>query len=188
VSDEPAGAVQERAPSEGTTRAASPEIQDVEEAGAALLQGASSGEAQPLELACSSWAATSESGDDAEDDKEVAAHNTLERGLNWARRAFDELILPATSVSFLVWRSCLQFSSLLEACNLSLLYGRQALASSGQRRARAARQLCAERTQLEMQLVVARVAAAAAVASEASTQTSLEAACHTLKFPISGCE
>jgi hypothetical protein len=33
-----------------------------------------------------------------------------------------------------------------------------------------------------MQLVVARVAAAAAVASEASTQTSLEAACHTLKF------
>jgi hypothetical protein len=28
--------------------------------------------------------------------------NTLERGLNWACRAFDEMILPATSVSFLV--------------------------------------------------------------------------------------
>jgi hypothetical protein len=26
--------------------------------------------------------------------------NTLERGLNWAHRAFDEMILPATSVSF----------------------------------------------------------------------------------------
>jgi hypothetical protein len=66
------------------------------------LQGAASGEAQPLELTCSSWAATSEFDDDVEDDEEVAARNTLERGLNWARRAFDELILPATSVSFLV--------------------------------------------------------------------------------------
>jgi hypothetical protein len=70
--------------------------------GAALLQGAASGEAQTLELACTSWTATSESGDDAEDDEKVAARNTLERGLNWARRAFDELILPATSVSFLI--------------------------------------------------------------------------------------
>jgi hypothetical protein len=26
--------------------------------------------------------------------------NTLERGLNYARRAFDELILPESSVSF----------------------------------------------------------------------------------------
>jgi hypothetical protein len=31
---------------------------------------------------------------DAEDDEEVAARNTLKRRLNWARRAFDELILP----------------------------------------------------------------------------------------------
>jgi hypothetical protein len=30
------------------------------------------------------------------------ARRTLERGMIWARRAFDELILPATSVSFLV--------------------------------------------------------------------------------------
>jgi hypothetical protein len=39
--------------------------------------------------------------DDTEDDEEVAARNTLERGLEWAHRAFNELILPATSVSFL---------------------------------------------------------------------------------------
>jgi hypothetical protein len=60
------------------------------------------GEAQTLELARASWAATSESGDDAEDDEEVVARNTLERRLNWERRAFDELILPTTSVSLLV--------------------------------------------------------------------------------------
>jgi hypothetical protein len=74
----------------------------VEAAAAALLQGAASSEAQVLKLACTSWAATSGSGDDTEDDKEVAACNTLERGLNWACRAFDELILPTTLVSFLV--------------------------------------------------------------------------------------
>jgi hypothetical protein len=60
------------------------------------------GEAQTLELTCTLWAATSGLGVDSEDDKEVPAHNTLERGLTWARRAFDELILPATSVSFLI--------------------------------------------------------------------------------------
>jgi hypothetical protein len=38
----------------------------------------------------------------SEDDEEAAARNTLERGMTWARRAFDELILPATSVCFLV--------------------------------------------------------------------------------------
>jgi hypothetical protein len=27
--------------------------------------------------------------------------NTLERGLQWARHAFDELILASTSISFL---------------------------------------------------------------------------------------
>jgi hypothetical protein len=84
------------------TRSASPKIQKVKEvAGMTLLQGALSGEAQALELACTSWVATSGSGDDTEDDEEVAARNTLECGLNWARRAFDELILPATLVSFL---------------------------------------------------------------------------------------
>jgi hypothetical protein len=66
------------------------------------LTGATGGEVQSLELACTSWAATSGSGDDAEDDELTAAQNTLERELNWAHRAFDELILPATSVSFIV--------------------------------------------------------------------------------------
>jgi hypothetical protein len=83
ASDEPAAALQVRVAPEDTTRAASPEIQEAEEgAGAALLQGATSGEAQTLEPACTSWAATSKSGDDAEDDEEVVARNTLERGLN----------------------------------------------------------------------------------------------------------
>jgi hypothetical protein len=58
------------------------------------------GEARTLELACTLWAATSRLGVDSEDDEEVAARNTLERGMTWACRAFDELILLTTSVSF----------------------------------------------------------------------------------------
>jgi hypothetical protein len=53
------------------------------------------------------------------------------------------------------------------------------LASSGRRHVREAWELRAKRTQLEMQLVVARVAAAAAVAIGASARTSLEAACQS---------
>jgi hypothetical protein len=60
------------------------------------------GEARTLELACTLWAATSRLGVDSEDDEEVAARNTLERGMTWACRAFDELILLTTSVSFFV--------------------------------------------------------------------------------------
>jgi hypothetical protein len=94
-------ALQEHVAPEGTTRTASPEIQVAEEGtGTTLLQGATSGEAQTLELACTSWAATLESGDVAEDDEEIATHSTLERRLGWARCAFDELILPVTLVSF----------------------------------------------------------------------------------------
>jgi hypothetical protein len=97
---EPAADLQERVAPEEAARATSPEILEAEEdAGAALLQGTVSGETQTLELACTSWAATSEPGDNTEDDEEVAARNALERGLNWARRAFDELILPVTTVS-----------------------------------------------------------------------------------------
>jgi hypothetical protein len=176
VLDEPTTTVKERVALETMTRAASPEIQDAEETGASLSQGTASGEVQALELACTPWAATFGSGDDIEDDEEVAARNTLEHGLNWARRAFDELILPATSVSSLVRRSCPQFFGLLEVRHLSLLRWRQTLESSGWRRAREVRELRAEWTQLEMQLVVARVAAVVAVASEASARTSLEAA------------
>jgi hypothetical protein len=101
--DEPAAALQERIALEDMARATSPEFKEVEEGtGAASLQGAAGGEAQTLDLACALWAATYESGNDAEDDEEVTTRNTLERKLNWARRAFDELILPATSVSLLV--------------------------------------------------------------------------------------
>jgi hypothetical protein len=102
VLSRPAATSQEHDAPKGTTRVASPEIQEAEEgSGAALSQGAASGEAWALKLACTPWAAAFEAGDDAEDDEESAACNTLERGLAWARRAFDESILPATSVSFL---------------------------------------------------------------------------------------
>jgi hypothetical protein len=37
---------------------------------------------------------------DSEDDEEAATRHTLERGMTWARHAFDELILLATLVSF----------------------------------------------------------------------------------------
>jgi hypothetical protein len=56
-----------------------------------------------------------------------------------------------------------------------LVWG-QTLAASGRQQVLATRELCAEWAQLEMQLVVARVAAAVAVASDASTRTTLEAA------------
>jgi hypothetical protein len=49
-----------------------------------------------LELACSSWATTTGLDTDSEDDEEATTHHTLERGMTWARRAFDKLILPAT--------------------------------------------------------------------------------------------
>jgi hypothetical protein len=101
VPDESAATVQEPVAPEGTTRAASQEIQEVEETGASLSRGVAGPEVQALELACTSWAATSRSGDVFEGDEEVVARNTLECGLNWACRTFGELILPATLVSFL---------------------------------------------------------------------------------------
>jgi hypothetical protein len=60
------------------------------------------GEARTLELVWTLWAATFGLGFESEDDEEVAAHHTLERGMTWAHCAFDELILPVTSVSFIV--------------------------------------------------------------------------------------
>jgi hypothetical protein len=84
------------------TRAASLEIREAEEIGASLTQGVEGGEARTLDLACGSWAATSGLNADSEDDEEVVTHHTLERGMTWARCAFDELILPTTSVSFMV--------------------------------------------------------------------------------------
>jgi hypothetical protein len=102
ILDEPTATTQGSVAPETATRAASPKIQEVEEAGESLSQGVVGDEAHTLELACVSWAVSSGLCADSEDDEEVAVRNTLERGMTWAHRAFDELILPATSVSFLV--------------------------------------------------------------------------------------
>jgi hypothetical protein len=99
VPDEPAVVVQGPVAPETMTRAASPEIQEAKEVGASLSQGAMGGEARTLELACASWEAFSSLGVESEDDEEVVARNNLEHGMTWARRAFDELILPATVTS-----------------------------------------------------------------------------------------
>jgi hypothetical protein len=125
VPSQPAATPQERNTPEGATRAASSEIQEAEEnSGAALPQGTVSGEAHVLELACAPWAATFEAGDDTEDDEEAAVCNTLEHGLAWARRAFDELILPMTSVSFLVGYLVFRFPGSFEKCRSPLtLFG-----------------------------------------------------------------
>jgi hypothetical protein len=102
VLDELATVAQESAIPETVARATTPEIQVAEETGASLSQSTAGDEAWTFELACTSWAATSGLDADSEDDEEATTRHTLECGMTWARRAFDELILPATSVSFLV--------------------------------------------------------------------------------------
>jgi hypothetical protein len=102
VLDEPAAVAQESAVPAMVAGATTPEIRVAEETGASLSQSAAGGEAQTLGLARTSWTATSGLDADSEDDEEAAVRHTLERGMTWARRAFDELILPATSMSFLV--------------------------------------------------------------------------------------
>jgi hypothetical protein len=102
IPDEPTAIAQGPVASETATRATSPEIQEAEEAGASMSQGVVGDEARTLELACAPWAASSGLGADSKDDEEAAARNTLEHGMTWACHAFDEFILPATSVSFLV--------------------------------------------------------------------------------------
>jgi hypothetical protein len=87
----------------------------------------------------------------------------MECGLNWTCCAFDELILPTTSVSLLAQRWSSRFCDLLRVHHLSSSCWWQTLESSGWRRAREVRKLRAERTQMEMQLIVARVASTAAV-------------------------
>jgi hypothetical protein len=115
-------------------------------------------------------------GVDSEDDEEAAACNTLEHWMTWAHRAFDELILPTTSVSILVRGVASQSRGLLGLRHLPSSRRLQVLKSSGRRHAREVRELHTERTQLEMQLIVAQVVAAGAVATEASTWASLEVA------------
>jgi hypothetical protein len=97
--------VQEFAVPETVDRATTLEIQVAEETRGSLSQGATGGDARTLELTCFSWATTTGLDADSEDDEEAAARHTSERGMTWARRAFDELILPATLVSFLVKNS-----------------------------------------------------------------------------------
>jgi hypothetical protein len=113
---------------------------------------------------------------DSEDDEEVAARHTLECGMTWARRAFDELILPATSVSFLAKDYLLEPAVISGYASHLVLVGCRPSSLQVWRRARKVRKLHAERTQLEMQLVVARVAATGPMASETSARASLEAA------------
>jgi hypothetical protein len=111
VLDELATVVQESAVPKTMTRATTPEIQKAKETGATLSQGAVGGEAQTLELASTSWEATPGLDADFEGDEEAAARHTLEHGMTWACCAFDELILPATSVSSL----CQGFFSILQS-------------------------------------------------------------------------
>lgn len=75
-------------------------IQEVwEGSGAGLLPELEENGTPITDLVCSTWAATYEV--DALDDEgeEAVSCCRLKRGLGWAHRAFDELILPATTVS-----------------------------------------------------------------------------------------
>jgi hypothetical protein len=89
---------------------ASPEIQEAGEgSGAGLLSELEEGSARVSNLARFSWAAAFEVDTSVDEDEESAACRSIERGLLWAHRTFDELILPATTVSLLdaVVYSCL---------------------------------------------------------------------------------
>jgi hypothetical protein len=81
VLDELATIVQGSAVPRMMTRATTPEIQEAEEMGASLSQGAAGGEARTLELASTSWAATPGLDADSEGNKEAAARRTLEHGM-----------------------------------------------------------------------------------------------------------
>jgi hypothetical protein len=132
--------------------------------------------ARVLELVCVPWAASFNVRDDVEDDEEAAMCNTLEHGLAWVRRAFDELILPATSVNFFCANDLFLIFRVSEMCGSPSSCSGQTLTTSSWRRLHAARELRMERALLEMQLVMAQVAAATSEVSEASTRATLEAA------------
>jgi hypothetical protein len=86
-----------------------------------MLPELEEGGARISDLARSTWAAAFEADTSGEEDEETAACRSLERGLLWTRCAFDELILPVTTVSPFeaVAYSCL-FSS-FEFCDLCTL-------------------------------------------------------------------
>jgi hypothetical protein len=78
----------------------SPEIQEVREgSGTGLLPEHEEGGAWISDLAPSMWTIAFEADTFSDEDEETAACRSLERGLLWARRAFDEHILPVTTVS-----------------------------------------------------------------------------------------
>jgi hypothetical protein len=146
VTSQLAIAPQERDAPEGAVRATSPKIQETGEgSGAALPRDAEDEDARILDLAQVPWASAFEVGDDAEEDEESAACHTLERGLVWASGAFDELILPTMSVSFLCTTTLFRFFHSSEVCTARLPCPGQTLAVSGQRRARTVNELHAGR-------------------------------------------
>jgi hypothetical protein len=105
---------QEHNAPESMARAASLAIQEAEDSsGAALPRDVGGDGARILDLARVPWAATSEVGNDAEDDEESAECNTLECGLAWACHTFDELILPTMLVCFLCTNDLSLISSAL---------------------------------------------------------------------------
>jgi hypothetical protein len=119
--NQPTVVLQDRDASEDVARAVSQEIQETgESSGAALPQDVRGGDAWVLDLARVPWTAVFEVGDDIEDDEEAVACNTLERGLAWACHAFDELILPTTSVSSLITNDLSSISSAFLRCVTSI--------------------------------------------------------------------
>lgn len=61
--------------------------------------GSTEGDTQITDLVRSTWAGTRETDALEDEDEEVTTSHSLERGLGWVQRAFDEIILPTTSVS-----------------------------------------------------------------------------------------
>jgi hypothetical protein len=64
-----------------------------------LLPELEEDDAQITDLVRSTWVAAYDVDTLDDEGEEAAACRNLKRGLGWARRAFDELILPATTVS-----------------------------------------------------------------------------------------
>jgi hypothetical protein len=80
--------------------ATSPKIQVAGEgSGAAQPPKLEEGDARISDLALFSWVVAFEADVNADEDEESATCHSLERGLLWAHRVFDKLILPATTVS-----------------------------------------------------------------------------------------
>jgi hypothetical protein len=118
----------------GRDKSRLPEILEAgENSGVALPRDVGDSEARALELACAPRAAAFEVGDD----EEAVACNTLDCGLEWVRRAFDELILPATLVSFLCTKIlAFGFPGVSRCANhLQLIWGRHSHRPVGGERA-----------------------------------------------------